>query len=76
LCAVLVVFLNRHVQQFTGIIQAVDQFFQYQYDFFQSRPFLPQFLRVLRIIPYVRLFQFAVYFFELFFASVEVKDPP
>jgi hypothetical protein len=74
--AVFVIFLNCHIQQFTGVIEAADQLFQHQHDLFQPRSFLPQFLRVLRIIPYIRLFQLAIYFFKLFFASVEVKDTP
>ena len=74
--AVLVVFLDSHVEQFGGIIEPGLQLFQHQHDFFQADSFLSQLLRLLRIIPHIRLFEFADYFLELFLACCKVKDTP
>jgi hypothetical protein len=40
------------------------------------RPVLPELLRLLRVIPDIRLLEFADYFLEFFLAYREVKDTP
>jgi hypothetical protein len=46
------------------------------YDSLKLGSFFTQGLRLLRIIPDIRVFQFATYFFQTFFLVIEVKDTP
>ena len=73
---VFVIFLDRHFQQFGGVGQRGFQVLDAENDFFQSYPILPQLLRAFRVVPDIGLLQFAIDFFQLFFAAVEVKDTP
>jgi hypothetical protein len=72
----LVVFDGRQFQQFVRITEpghdAVDAF----HEFGQPRAFAAEILRALRLIPDLRVFEFAGYFFEAFTLDRVVKDTP
>ena len=59
-----------------GIVERAVQLLDGEYDLLQPHPVLPQLLRLLRIIPHIRLFEFADYFLEFFLACCKVKDTP
>jgi hypothetical protein len=44
--------------------------------FFECGTFLPQFLRPLRLIPDIRLFEFTADFDQAFLLGIKVKDTP
>ena len=71
---VLVVFLDRHLQQFVGLTEAVLYFVQPDNDLLQPRTLLPQRLRTLGFVPDVGLFEFALNFGQSFRFVVVVKD--
>jgi hypothetical protein len=45
-------------------------------DGFETRFAAPQFLRLIWLVPDIRVFQFSQSFLELFFLGIEVKDTP
>ena len=63
-------------EQLAGIVQTGIELLQHEHDFFQPGPVLAELLCPLRIIPYIRLLEFANDLLEFFFSCSEVKDTP
>lgn len=59
-----------------GIAKAFGHFRYTYYHRLKLGTLLPQGLRLLRIIPDIRVFQFSAYFFKTLFFVIEVKDTP
>jgi hypothetical protein len=68
--------LSRHLQQFDRIIQPARQFVEPDNDLFELGAFLPERLRTVRIIPYIRYLKFALNFGQPLRLAVVVKDTP
>lgn len=62
------------IQQVGNVFQFLGYLIQGIYDGFQGRMFFIQCLGVFGFVLYVWLFQFGVYFFEMFFFGIVVKD--
>jgi hypothetical protein len=72
----IVAFVGGQLQQFTGVVEPVADAVQAFHEVGEARPLATQILRALRIVPDVRVFQFAGYFFETFALDRVVKDTP
>ena len=72
----LIALLGRKLEQFAGILQRPAHFIQGKDYLFQTRPFPAQTLGTFRIIPDLRLFQFADDLRQSFILAIEVKDTP
>ena len=71
-----VVFLDREVEQFTGIGEARAELIQCNDDAFELCTFLAERLCTIRIVPDVGLLEFAENFRQPFGFAVVVKDTP
>jgi hypothetical protein len=73
---VLVVLHFRQFQQFAGAGQALFDVADAVDGLVQEGTFAAQLLRVFGVVPDVRIFQLAVYFFQAFALGIVVKDTP
>jgi hypothetical protein len=73
---VLVVFHLDQVEELAGTFEAFGQFTDAVDGFFQRRALASQRLCACRIVPDVRVFQFAIDFFQTLDLGVVVKDTP
>jgi hypothetical protein len=69
-----VVFLDREVEQFTGIVEPGDQLVEARYDLLERRPLLAQRLGALGFVPDIRLLEFALDFGQALCLAFVVKD--
>jgi hypothetical protein len=74
--AVFIILFDGHTQQLASIAQAYLELLEHEDYFFQAGPVLTHFLRLLRVVPNIRLLELADYFFKFFFPPTEVKDTP
>ncbi|KIQ06578.1 prepilin-type processing-associated H-X9-DG protein [Pseudomonas sp. BIGb0408] len=72
----LVVFFDGHVEQVAGIGQAAGQVVDGLDDQRQRGTLTAEVLGVFRLVPDVRVFEFAVYFDETIMLVIVVKDTP
>jgi len=72
----IVAFGGRQFQQLAGIVEAMDDLIEPFHELGKARAFAAQVLGALRIVPDVRAFQLAGYFFEAFALGRVVKDTP
>jgi len=72
----LVAFFDGQIEQIARFGQALGQAADAADDTLQARTFLAEFLRTLRIVPDVRIFEFTGDFFEPLGLGLEVKDTP
>ena len=74
--SVLVGFHLSQFQQLAGRFQAIEHRGDATDGLFQQRALTAQLLGVFGVVPDIRAFQLAGYFFEAFFLDVVVKDTP
>jgi len=72
----IVTFVGGQLQQLTGVVEPVGNAIQAFHEVGKACPLAAQILRALRIVPDLRVFQFASYFFEAFALDRVVKDTP
>ena len=71
-----VVFADRKIEQIAGLAERIGQRADAADDALEIRAFLAEILRALRVVPDVRIFEFARDFFEPLGLHIEVKDTP
>jgi hypothetical protein len=71
-----VILVDRHLQYFVGVAETRRQRIQYENDFFELSPFLPESLCPARVVPHIRLFEFPLNFGQSFRLSIVVKGTP
>jgi hypothetical protein len=71
-----IIFLQRHLQKFTGVGKPGCQRIKAENDLFQKRPFLAERLGAIRLVPDVGFFQFPLDFSQALSISFVVKDTP
>ena len=72
----LVVLFDRELQEFTRIAQACIELRNGLDDFLELRSLLAEGLRSLRLVPNIRLLEFALYFYQALRFAIVVKDTP
>jgi len=72
----LVVLADREIEQVAGFAERVGQRTNAADDALETRAFLAELLRALRVVPDVRVLELARDFFEALRLRIEVKDTP